>query len=75
MREITAKKLPCECLNASKLETLLSFRRSLRNERVKSYQIMCFLKLKKYLESVVKSQNIVEQVNSNPNNISPTICR
>jgi len=44
MREITAKKLPCECLNASKLETLLSFRRSLRNERVKSYQIMCFLK-------------------------------
>ena len=34
--------------------------------------------LKKYknsLESVVKSQNIVEQVNSNPNNISPTMSR
>ena len=34
--------------------------------------------LKKYknsLESVVKSQNIVEQVNSNPNNISLTMSR
>ena len=30
---------------------------------------------KKYLESVVKSQDIVEQVNSTPNNISPTMSR
>ena len=30
---------------------------------------------KKYTESIVKSQNIVEQVNSNPNNISPTMSR
>ena len=30
---------------------------------------------KKYVENLVKSQNIVEQVNSNPNNISPTISR
>ena len=29
----------------------------------------------KYKESVVKSQNIVEQANSNPNNISPTMSR
>ena len=35
---------------------------------------MCFKK-KKYQESIVKSQNIVEQVNSNPNNISPTMSR
>ena len=35
---------------------------------------MC-LKKKKYQESIVKSQNIVEQVNSNPNNISPTMSR
>ena len=35
---------------------------------------MC-LKNKKYQESIVKSQNIVEQVNSNPNNISPTMSR
>ena len=27
------------------------------------------------MENVVKSQNIVEQVNSNPNNISPTMSR
>ena len=33
------------------------------------------LEKKKYTESVVKSQNIVEQANSNPNNISPTISR
>ena len=32
-------------------------------------------KEKKYTESIVKSQNIVEQVNSNPNNISPTMSR
>ena len=32
-------------------------------------------KKKKYQESKVKSQNIVEQVNSNPNNISPTMSR
>ena len=32
-------------------------------------------KKKKYQESIVKSQNIVEQVNSNPNNISPTMSR
>ena len=30
---------------------------------------------KKYTESIVKSQNIVEQANSNPNNISPTMSR
>ena len=36
---------------------------------------LCVLKYKNYLESVVKSQNIVEQVNSNPNNISPTMSR
>ena len=29
----------------------------------------------KYKKSVVKSQNIVEQANSNPNNISPTMSR
>ena len=28
-----------------------------------------------YMENVVKSQNIVEQVNSNPNNISLTMSR
>ena len=28
-----------------------------------------------YTESIVKSQNIVEQANSNPNNISPTMSR
>ena len=33
------------------------------------------LKYKNNLESVDKSQNIVEQVNSNPNNISPTMSR
>lgn len=33
------------------------------------------LEKKKYTESVVKSQNIVEQANSNPNNISPTMSR
>ena len=27
------------------------------------------------MESIVKSQNIVEQANSNPNNISPTMSR
>ena len=27
------------------------------------------------MENIIKSQNIVEQVNSNPNNISPTISR
>ena len=32
-------------------------------------------KRKKYMESIVKSQNIVEQANSNPNNISPTMSR
>ena len=30
---------------------------------------------KKYVENLVKSQNIVEQVNSNPNNISLTMSR
>ena len=33
------------------------------------------MKRKKYTESIVKSQNIVEQANSNPNNISPTMSR
>ena len=36
---------------------------------------MSLLKKKKYVENLVKSQNIVEQVNSNPNNISLTISR
>ena len=31
--------------------------------------------IKKYTEIIVKSQNIVEQANSNPNNISPTMSR
>ena len=33
------------------------------------------MKKQKYVESLVKSQNIVEQVNSNPNNISLTMSR
>ena len=35
----------------------------------------CLCLKKKKLESIVKSQNIVEQVNSNPNNISLTMSR
>ena len=33
------------------------------------------LEKKKYMESVVKSHNIVEQANSNSNNIRPTMSR
>ena len=41
---------------------------------IKAYKNLSLFKKKK-LESIVKSQNIVEQVNSNPNNISLTMSR
>ena len=40
-----------------------------------SIAVGAYEKKKKYTESIVKSQNIVEQANSNPNNISPTMSR
>ena len=42
---------------------------------IKAYKNLSLFKKKKKLESIVKSQNIVEQVNSNPNNISLTMSR
>ena len=49
--------------------------RGIGSVAVKSYKIRGIMNKKKYMESIGKSQNIVEQANSNPNNISPTMSR